>query len=83
MACTNFLSILVSIQKRKDEIKPLHVFVSVGTGVLPIKKVSAIDVYKPEGLFDLHNLYKSAMGAKNLGLLLVEAVSYIFTGYVS
>ena len=45
---------------------------------MPIKKVNAIDVYKPDGLFDLHNIYKSAMGAKNLGLLFVEAVSSIF-----
>ena len=44
---------------------------------MPIKKVNAVDVYRPDGFFDLHNMYKSVMGAKNLGILFVEAVSVL------
>ena len=46
--------------------------VSLGTGRIPPRPVNAVDVYKPEGLWDI---VKVATGAKNLGEMLVETVS--------
>ena len=46
--------------------------VSLGTGRIPPRPVNAVDVYKPEGLFDI---VKVATGAKNLGQMLIETVS--------
>ena len=66
------------VQARAEEIRPIHVLVSLGTGCLPIISVDACDVYRPDGIFDVYNIYKNVMGAKNLGLLLVEAVSQMF-----
>ena len=53
-------------------IRPTHVVLSLGTGRLPPKPVNAVDVYRPEGLFDVARV---AFGAKNLGEMLVEQVS--------
>ena len=55
--------------------------VSLGTGRLPIKQVNACDVYRPGGILDVYNIYKNVVGAKNLGLLFVEAVSSIIWCY--
>lgn len=52
--------------------------VSLGTGRLPVQTVDACDVYRPNNVFDVYGIYKNVMGAKNLGLLLVEAVSQMF-----
>ena len=45
---------------------------SVGTGRQPVYAVKALDVYRPEGLFDIA---KVAFGATALGKLLVDQVS--------
>ena len=52
-------------------MRPLHVVVSIGTGKMPQYPVKALDVYRPEGLFDIA---KVAFGATALGKLLVDQV---------
>ena len=52
-------------------VRPLHVMVSIGTGRMPKYGVKALDVYRPEGLFDIA---KVAFGATALGKLLVDQV---------
>ncbi|XP_051170962.1 85/88 kDa calcium-independent phospholipase A2 [Leptopilina boulardi] len=54
---------------RDDEIVPLSVVVSIGTGLIPVTPLTEIDVFKPEGLWDAAKL---AMGVSTLGHLLVD-----------
>ena len=54
---------------REDEIVPLSVVVSIGTGLIPVTPLTEIDVFKPEGLWDAAKL---AMGVSTLGHLLVD-----------
>lgn len=56
-------------------IRPLHVVLSLGTGRIPPKPVNTVDVYRPEGLFDMA---KVAFSAKNLGQILIEQVSFTY-----
>jgi hypothetical protein len=68
---TFLITICYHLQGKSSVVRPIHVVVSLGTGRIPPVPVSAVDVYKPEGLFDI---VKVATGAKNLGQMLVETV---------
>lgn len=46
--------------------------VSLGTGQVPIRAVDTVDVYRPEGIFDVT---KIARGIQNLINLMVDKVS--------
>ena len=48
---------------------------SLGTGDVPVKKVSSVDVMKPESPLDVVNMATSVMGAANLGDIFIEQVS--------
>ncbi len=52
---------------------PLHVVVSLGTGLIPVQPVKACDVFRPEGLFDIARV---AFGATALGQLLIDQVTF-------
>lgn len=54
---------------RSEEVVPLSVVVSIGTGLIPVTSLTEIDVFKPEGLWDAAKL---AMGVSTLGHLLVD-----------
>lgn len=57
---------------RENEICPVTVVVSLGTGVIPVSELSGIDVYRPEGIWDAA---KMVMGLPALGNLLVDQVN--------
>ncbi|XP_064601100.1 85/88 kDa calcium-independent phospholipase A2-like [Liolophura sinensis] len=56
-------------QGRHEEITPLGVIVSLGTGRIPTVPVRTIDIFKPGGLFDA---WKSAQGMSALINILQE-----------
>ncbi len=49
----------------------MHVVLSLGTGKMPVQPIKAIDVYRPEGLFDLA---KVAFGARELAEVMIDQV---------
>lgn len=59
-------------QGRDDEVTPLGVIVSLGTGRIPTVPVRTIDIFKPGGLFDA---WKSAQGMSALINILQEQVN--------
>lgn len=65
------LCFCVQQQGQSQLSRPIHVVVSLGTGRLPLRSINACDVFRPEGLFDLAQV---ALGAKNLGELLIDQV---------
>ncbi|XP_046424777.1 85/88 kDa calcium-independent phospholipase A2-like [Neodiprion fabricii] len=54
---------------RTDEVKPISLVVSLGTGLIPVRKLENIDVFIPESLWDTP---KVAKGLSALGTLLVD-----------
>ncbi|XP_048506119.1 85/88 kDa calcium-independent phospholipase A2 [Athalia rosae] len=54
---------------RENEVKPVTVVVSLGTGLIPVSPLTDIDVFRPESLWDTAKL---AMGMSALGTLLVD-----------
>ncbi|XP_046618387.1 85/88 kDa calcium-independent phospholipase A2 isoform X1 [Neodiprion virginianus] len=54
---------------REDEVKPISLVVSLGTGLIPVSQLREIDVFRPESLWDTAKL---AMGMSALGTLLVD-----------
>ncbi|CAD5113603.1 DgyrCDS2764 [Dimorphilus gyrociliatus] len=65
----------LAIQEKRSScnaIKSLHVVVSIGTGLPPIKQTNAFDVFKPEGFLDLP---KIAIGASNLAKTIIESAT--------
>lgn len=50
-------------------VRPIGVMVSLGTGQVPIRAVDTVDVYRPEGIFDVT---KIAKGISNLINLMVD-----------
>ncbi|KAF4531587.1 hypothetical protein B566_EDAN010053 [Ephemera danica] len=61
------LNLALKAVGREDEVKPLGVVVSVGTGEPPLSKLTEIDVFRPDSLFDTMRL---ARGLSALGTLL-------------
>ncbi|XP_043505074.1 85/88 kDa calcium-independent phospholipase A2 [Polistes fuscatus] len=55
--------------RRESEVVPLSLVISLGTGLIPVEPLTAIDVFRPEGLWDTA---KVAMGINTLGSLLVD-----------
>lgn len=49
---------------RRDEIVPMSIVVSLGTGLIPVTELKGIDVFKPESIFDA---YKLAHGISAIG----------------
>ncbi|XP_031782364.1 85/88 kDa calcium-independent phospholipase A2 [Nasonia vitripennis] len=54
---------------RSDEVAPLSLVVSLGTGLIPMSQLQNVDVYRPEGIFETAKL---AMGLSVLATLLVD-----------
>ncbi|XP_064640951.1 85/88 kDa calcium-independent phospholipase A2-like isoform X2 [Lineus longissimus] len=52
--------------------RPIGCVVSLGTGRVPVHEVKAIDVFRPGGIIDVA---RTAIGASNLGNLLVDQVT--------
>uniref|UniRef100_A0A0C9QTL1 phospholipase A2 n=1 Tax=Fopius arisanus TaxID=64838 RepID=A0A0C9QTL1_9HYME len=52
-----------------DEMTPLSLVVSIGTGAVPVSPLKDIDVFRPESLWDT---VKLGMGISALGTLLVD-----------
>lgn len=52
---------------RRDEIVPVSVVVSLGTGLIPVTEQKGYDVYKPESIIDAYRLVQgvSAIGKFN------------------
>lgn len=42
--------------ERSDEIVPVSVVVSLGTGLIPVTELKGIDVFKPESIWDVAKL---------------------------
>lgn len=55
-------------------MRPIDVVVSLGTGQEPSRKVDSVDVYRPEGIFDVT---KIARGIQNLINVMVDKVRVI------
>lgn len=49
---------------RKNEIVPVSVVVSLGTGMIPVTELQNIDVFRPESFIDM---YKLTQGASTIG----------------
>lgn len=56
-------------------MRPIGVIVSLGTGQVPLRAVDTVDVYRPEGIFDVT---KIARGIQNLINVMVDKVMYFF-----
>ncbi|XP_050301399.1 85/88 kDa calcium-independent phospholipase A2 isoform X2 [Anthonomus grandis grandis] len=54
---------------KENETCPASVVVSLGTGVIPVTELKAVDVFRPESIWDTTKL---VMGIQNLGTLLVD-----------
>ncbi|KAG7209963.1 hypothetical protein KM043_011552 [Ampulex compressa] len=54
---------------REEEVMPLSLVVSLGTGLVPVLPLADIDIFRPESLWDTA---KFAMGISALGNLLVD-----------
>ncbi|XP_001604975.1 85/88 kDa calcium-independent phospholipase A2 isoform X1 [Nasonia vitripennis] len=54
---------------RSNEVVPLSLVVSVGTGLIPMSPLQNVDVYRPGGIFDTAKL---AMGISTLATLVVD-----------
>ena len=61
------------LQGQGDNIKPVGVVVSLGTGRIPIQDVKNVDVFRPEGILDA---YKAVSGALSLSRMLIDQVKY-------
>lgn len=73
------LDVLTDIHKyntsvRGDQASPFGLVVSLGTGVPPPMHVQSFDVFKPESIWEAPNVL---MGARALGELLVDQVSFV------
>jgi len=54
---------------KEDQVVPLSLVVSLGTGLIPVTPLKDIDVFRPESLWDTVRL---GMGISALGTLLVD-----------
>lgn len=54
---------------QEEEMEPLSLVVSLGTGLIPVSPLTDIDVFRPDGLWDTARL---AWGISTLGHLLVD-----------
>lgn len=54
---------------KSDEACPVSVVVSLGTGVIPVRELKAVDVFRPETIWDTTKIFA---GISNLGTLLVD-----------
>lgn len=54
---------------RHDEVKPPAVVVSIGTGLIPLRQLAAIDIFRPGNMWDTARL---AMGMSFLATLIVD-----------
>ncbi|XP_066157041.1 85/88 kDa calcium-independent phospholipase A2 [Euwallacea fornicatus] len=54
---------------RESESCPVSVVVSLGTGVIPVTELKAVDVFRPESIWDTTRV---VLGIQNLGTLLVD-----------
>ncbi|KAF5304085.1 hypothetical protein FQA39_LY01870 [Lamprigera yunnana] len=54
---------------RGNEVHPLSIAVSLGTGLIPVTQVKCTDVFRPESFLDTTRLF---MGISSLGALLVD-----------
>lgn len=59
---------------REEEITPLTVVVSVGTGRIPVSALKDIDIFRPDSILQSAKLY---YGISALGNLLVDQVILI------
>lgn len=61
---------------RRDEIVPVSVVVSLGTGLIPVTEQKGYDVYKPESIIDAYRLVQgvSAIGKFNAPYELPEVL---------
>lgn len=55
--------------ERRDEVVPVSVVVSLGTGLIPVTELKGIDVFKPESIWDVAKLTYgiTAIGMYNEG----------------
>lgn len=65
-------NLALQAKERDSEIIPLKAVISLGTGVVPVKQLKEIDVYRPDSLFDSARL---VIGISTIGQLLVDQVS--------
>ncbi|XP_030753365.1 85/88 kDa calcium-independent phospholipase A2 isoform X2 [Sitophilus oryzae] len=56
-------------RNREEEACPISVVISLGTGVIPVTELKAVDVYRPESIWDTTKVF---LGLQNLGTLLVD-----------
>lgn len=54
---------------RGDEVKPVTLVVSIGTGLVPVSVLKEIDLFRPESVWDTARL---AIGISAIGNLLVD-----------
>lgn len=64
-------SLALKAKGRDEEAAPVTVVVSLGTGLIPVKEVKEIDVFRPESIWDSAKLF---IGISFLGNLLVDQV---------
>lgn len=62
-------NLALNAAQRGEEMTPLSLVVSVGTGAVPVSPLKDIDVFRPESLWDT---VKLGMGISALGTLLVD-----------
>lgn len=58
---------------KEDEIAPLSVIISLGTGLIPVTALKDIDVFRPDSILQSAKLY---YGISALGNLLVDQVVF-------
>ncbi|XP_062589503.1 85/88 kDa calcium-independent phospholipase A2-like [Saccostrea cucullata] len=59
----------LKLKNEPQKVRPIGVVVSLGTGQVPIRPVDTVDVYRPEGIFDVT---KIARGIQNLINVMVD-----------
>ena len=72
------LSLFHVSQGQGSRVQPMHVVVSLGTGKMPVQEVKNVDVYRPEGIFDVA---KVVFGARELAELMIDQVRGNHTMY--
>lgn len=60
---------------RKNEIVPVSVVVSLGTGLIPVTELQNIDVFRPESIIDM---YKLTQGASAIGRTMSGSGTKVF-----
>ncbi|XP_061191986.1 85/88 kDa calcium-independent phospholipase A2-like [Saccostrea echinata] len=59
----------LKLKNESQLVRPIGVMVSLGTGQVPVRPIDTVDVYKPEGIFDVT---KIAHGIQNLINVMVD-----------